>query len=106
MSQTPNPNDPRPAERPNPSVESTRLDDAHDREMHENAGGLGSAAGAGLGCLGVTLAPWLAILFAILAAVVVIVVAKSCGSTGNGPASNRTDATPAAVHVDRAANHG
>jgi len=110
MSQTPNPNDPRPAQRPNPSVESTRLDDAHDREMHENASGFGTAAGAGLGCLGVTLAPWLAILFAILAGVVVIVVVKSCGptggGTGGGPASGRTDATPAAVQVERAASHG
>jgi hypothetical protein len=80
MSQTPNPNDPRQVERPNPSVESTRRDDAHDREMHENATGVGSAAGAGLGCLGVTLAPWLGILFALGGAVVVIVAMKSCGS--------------------------
>jgi hypothetical protein len=80
MSQSPNPNDPRPAGRPNPSVESTRKDDAHDRVTHENATGLGAAAGTGLGCLGVTLAPWLGILFALGAAVVVIVVMKSCGS--------------------------
>ena len=105
MSQPPNPNDPRPADRPNPSVDSTRLDDAHDREMHENASGFGTAAGAGLGCLGVTLAPWLAILFAILAGVVIIVVAKSCGSSGNAT-TGRTDATPAAVQIQRAANHG
>jgi hypothetical protein len=78
MSQTPNPNDPRPAERPNPSVESTRRDDARDRDMHEQATGYGAGVGAGLGCLGITLAPWMGILFAVAAAVVVIVAMKSC----------------------------
>ena len=78
MSQTPNPNDPRQAERPNPSIESTRKDDAHDKDVHEETAGYGAGAAAGLGCLGVTLAPWLAILFAIAAAVVVIIVMKSC----------------------------
>ena len=105
MSQTPNPNDPRPADRPNPSVESTRIDDEIARRSRENAEGLGSVAGAGLGCLGFTLAPWLAILFAILAGVVVIVVAKSCGSAGGGT-TQRSDATPVAVQAERAASHG
>jgi len=80
MSQTPNPNDPRPAERPNPSIESTRRDDAHDKDVHEQAAGYGAGAAAGLGCLGVTLAPWLGIVFAIAGAVVVIVVMKSCSA--------------------------
>ena len=106
MSQTPNPNDPRPAQRPNPSVESTRIDDEQSRRSHENAEGLGSVAGAGLGCLGFTLAPWLAILFAILAGVVIIVVARSCKSIGSGPASARTDATPAVVRIERLASQG
>jgi hypothetical protein len=80
MSQTPNPNDPRPAERPNPSVESTRKDDAHDRDVHEQTAGYGAGVGAGLGCLGFTLAPWLMIGFSIAAAVVVILVMRSCSS--------------------------
>jgi hypothetical protein len=80
MAQTPHPSDPRPeAGRPNPSVESTRRDDEHDRMVHENASGVGAAAGGGLGCLGISLAPFMAVGFALLAAVVVIVIARGCG---------------------------
>jgi hypothetical protein len=108
MSQTPNPNDPRPAERPNPSIESTRRDDEMARKAHEDASGAGAVVGAGLGCLGFTLAPWVMAIVAILAGVVVVAVVRSCGPTGGGTtgvgATGRSDATPA--HVERAANHG
>jgi len=105
MSQTPNPNDPRPTDRPNPSIESTRRDDEMARQAHENASGLGTAAGMGLGCLGFTLAPWVMAIVAILAGVVVIGVVKSCGPAGSGT-TGRSDAAPAAVQVERAASHG
>src|SRR5205085_1521501 len=45
-------------ERPNPSVESTKLDDANARRLHEDEGIAGAAAGAGAGCLGMALLPW------------------------------------------------
>ena len=96
MSQTPNPNDPRTTDRPNPSVESTRIDDAQARETHENASGFGSAAGAGLGCLGMTFAPFVAIIAAILAALVFVVVGRGCGG---GPTTQRSDAGPAQVEA-------
>lgn len=66
-------------ERPNPSVESTKKDDAYDRGVHENQEGVGAAMGAGLGCLGVALAPWLLVGFGIVAAIALIFVVKSCG---------------------------
>jgi hypothetical protein len=110
MSQTPNPNDPRPAQRPNPSVESTRRDDEMARQAHEDASGVGTVVGAGLGCLGFTLAPWVMALVAILAGVVVIAVVRSCGPSAGGTsgtsATGRSDATPAAVQLERAATHG
>lgn len=69
----------RPGERPNPSVESTKIDDARDKDVHDATGGVGAGVGAGLGCLGVTLAPWLLIGFGILGAVALIFIVKSCG---------------------------
>jgi hypothetical protein len=67
-----NPNDPnvRP-ERPNPSVESTKLDDANARRLHEDQGIAGAASGAGAGCLGMALLPWVVVAAGIAAAVVV-----------------------------------
>lgn len=104
MSQTPNPNEPRPTEPVNPSVESTRLDDEHTRQVRENAEGLGAAAGAGLGCLGITLAPWLAVLGAIAAGVVMIVVIKSCNPSAGGTTQPQS-AAPAG-QVERAGSRG
>ena len=82
----PGPQQQPPQQRPapvNPSVESTRLDDAHDRAVHEAQEGLGAAVGTGLGCLGVTLAPWLMILFGVGAAVILIAIVKGCGGAGH-----------------------
>ena len=101
MSQTPDPNDPRTTERPNPSVESTRIDDAKARESREHAGGMGTVAGAGLGCLGVTFAPFVAIIAAVLAGVVIIVVARGCGGA-DGPTTQRSDAGQ--THVEHVAS--
>ncbi len=78
MADTSDPNRP-PQERPNPSIESTRKDDEHDKAMHEHTEGTGAALGTGLGCLGIALGPWAAAFFAILAAIVFIAVMKSCG---------------------------
>jgi hypothetical protein len=78
MADTSDPNRP-PQQRPNPSIESTRKDDEHDKAIHEEAEGAGAALGTGLGCLGIALGPWAAIIFAILAAIVFIAVMKSCG---------------------------
>jgi hypothetical protein len=69
----------RPGERPNPSVESTRRDDEHDRTVHENQEALGAAAGAGLGCLGITLAPWVIIAAGIGVAIVIAFLVKTFG---------------------------
>ena len=77
MADTLDPNQP-PQERPNPSLDSTRRDDEHDKVLHEDAEGAGAALGAGLGCLGIALAPWAAVAFAIIAAIVFVVVMKSC----------------------------
>ena len=78
MADTSDPNRP-PQQRPNPSVESTRKDDEYDKKVHEEAGGAGAALGTGLGCLGIALGPWAAIIFAIIAAVVFVAVMKLWG---------------------------
>ena len=66
-------------QRPNPSIESTKADDALDRAMHEGATGMGAAAGAGLGCLGVAFAPWVAAFGAVAVGILFIVIMKGCG---------------------------
>ena len=79
----PDPNDPNrrdPGTTPstNPSVESTRRDDALDARRKEDAVGPGAAVGAGLGCLGMTLLPWAAVVGGIVAAIVIGVLYKGC----------------------------
>jgi hypothetical protein len=64
----------------NPSVESTRRDDQLDAELRQKAAGPGAAVGAGLGCLGMTLLPWMAVIGGIVAAVVIGVAYKGCHS--------------------------
>jgi hypothetical protein len=63
-------------DRVNPSLESTRQDDARDREMHEDAGAAGTMAGAGLGCLGMIFLPWAMFAISVLAAIVVAMIVK------------------------------
>jgi hypothetical protein len=75
MADAPDPN------RPNPSLESTRADDAHDRQLHQHAEGMGAAAGTGLGCLGVATLPWSLVLFALLAAAAAVTVWKGCAGS-------------------------
>jgi hypothetical protein len=48
-------------ERVNPSLESTRQDDARSREARERAGTAGTMAGVGMGCVGMALLPWVAL---------------------------------------------
>ena len=62
-------------ERPNPSVESTKLDDARTKRLHEDEEIAGAAVGAGAGCLGMALLPWVVVAAGIVAAVVVGIVA-------------------------------
>jgi hypothetical protein len=77
-----NPNDPttttttptRPAP-VNPSVESTRIDDARSRRAHDDEKIAGAAVGVGATFLGMALLPWLMVALGIIAAVVVAVVA-------------------------------
>jgi hypothetical protein len=69
------PTDPTPRDRLNPSVESTKLDDAHVRRTHQDEEIAGAAVGAGVGCLGMALLPWVMIAAGIVAAVVVALVA-------------------------------
>ena len=63
---------PDPSQRPNPAVEATRRDDERDREIHQQA----EAAGAGVGCLGIALIPWVAVIIGILAALVFVLIKK------------------------------
>ncbi len=65
-----------PQERVNPSVESTRHDDARSREQREKAGTAGAMAGVGLGCVGMALLPWVLIGLSVLAAVAVAMIVK------------------------------
>jgi len=80
----PNRRDPRAAagaaSESNPSVESTRRDDQLDAELRQKAAGPGAVVGAGLGCLGMTLLPWVAVIGGIVAAVVIGAMYKGCHS--------------------------
>jgi hypothetical protein len=67
-------NDPARRERPNPSIESTKLDDAHARRTHQDEEIAGAAIGAGAGCLGMALLPWAIIAVGIVAAIVLAAV--------------------------------
>ena len=65
-----------PQERVNPSLESTRQDDARAREARERAGTAGAMAGVGLGCVGMALLPWVLIGLSVLAAIAVAMIVK------------------------------
>ena len=62
----------------NPSLESTRMDDAHNAEHREAATELGTVVGAGLGCVGMTLLPWVMVAVGVVAAVGISVIYKGC----------------------------
>ncbi|MDB5323975.1 MAG: hypothetical protein JWN40_5606 [Phycisphaerales bacterium] len=76
----PDPSDtghPRPTqERVNPSLESTRQDDARSREARERAGTAGTMAGVGMGCVGMALLPWVLIGLSVLAAIAVAMLVR------------------------------
>jgi disulfide bond formation protein DsbB len=63
-------------QRPNPSVESTRRDDERARDLHQHAQAMGTVACTGLGCLGMAVIPWVAVILGTLAAVVFVLIKK------------------------------
>jgi hypothetical protein len=75
MTENPSPL-PDPSQRPNPAVEASRRDDERDREIHQQAEAAGAALGTGVGCLGIALIPWVAVIIGILAALVFVLIKK------------------------------
>jgi hypothetical protein len=76
MADAPDPSTTPPAQRPNPSLESTRRDDERARALHKDAEAMGAVLGTGLGCLGAALIPWVAVILGILAAIVFVLIKK------------------------------
>jgi hypothetical protein len=66
----------------NRSVEATKVDDARDKELHEDEKIAGVTAGTDLGCLDIALLPWSLIALALLVTIAIIVIAKLAGGTG------------------------